>query len=63
MNPDPTGSSPNPDPPPDPTNWDTITYKYDPSGKRIEKTGDGQTTLQVQNCVVFNWLPEEKGVG
>jgi len=24
-------------PPPDPTNWDTITYTYDPAGRRIKK--------------------------
>jgi len=29
------GSSPSP--PPDPTNWDTITYTYDPAGRRIKK--------------------------
>jgi len=23
--------------PPDPTNWDTITYTYDPAGRRIKK--------------------------
>jgi len=28
----------------DPTKWDTITYKYDPSGRRIKKTVDGYAT-------------------
>ena len=28
-------------PPPDPTNWDTITYTYDPAGRRIKKNVDG----------------------
>ena len=28
-----------PAPVPDPAKWDTITYKYDPSGRRIEKSG------------------------
>jgi len=28
----------------DPNNWDKITYKYDPSGRRIKKTVDGYKT-------------------
>jgi len=28
----------------DPANWDAITYKYDPSGRRIKKTIDGYPT-------------------
>ena len=31
-----------PEPIPDPAKWDTITYKYDPSGRRIEKSGNGE---------------------
>ncbi|MHC4500277.1 MAG: hypothetical protein ACYS21_14320, partial [Planctomycetota bacterium] len=31
-----------PEPVPDPAKWDTITYKYDPSGRRIEKSGNGE---------------------
>jgi RHS repeat-associated protein len=27
---------------PDPAKWDTITYKYDPYGRRIEKSGDSE---------------------
>ncbi|MFH1881518.1 MAG: hypothetical protein ABIL62_02245 [Planctomycetota bacterium] len=34
-------------PPPDPTNWDTITYTYDPSGRRITKKVDGYPTRYV----------------
>ena len=30
-----SGSSPSP--PPDPAEWDTITYTYDPAGRRIKK--------------------------
>ena len=38
-----TGSQePPPPPPPDPTKWDTITYKYDPAGRRIKKAGNGE---------------------
>jgi len=33
-----------PSPPQDPNNWDKITYKYDPSGRRIKKTVDGYKT-------------------
>jgi len=33
-----------PSPPHDPNNWDKITYKYDPSGRRIKKTVDGYKT-------------------
>ncbi len=28
----------------DPANWNTITYKYDPSGSRIKKKVEGVTT-------------------
>ena len=31
-----------PEPVPDPAKWDTTTYKYDPSGRRIEKSGNGE---------------------
>ena len=31
----------------DPNNWNTITYKYDPSGRRIEKNVDGYKTRYV----------------
>ena len=31
-----------PEPVPDPAKWDTITYKYDPHGRRIEKSGNGE---------------------
>ena len=30
----------------DPNNWSNITYKYDPSGRRIEKRIDDQTTTR-----------------
>jgi len=33
-----------PSPPQNPNNWDKITYKYDPSGRRIKKTVDGYKT-------------------
>ncbi|MFB0552196.1 MAG: hypothetical protein ACETWQ_02675 [Phycisphaerae bacterium] len=34
-------------PPPDPTNWDKITYTYDPAGRRITKKVDGYPTRYV----------------
>jgi len=33
-----------PSPPQDPNNWDKITYKHDPGGRRIKKTVDGYKT-------------------
>jgi len=33
-------------PPPDPTNWDTITYTYDPAGRRIKKNVDGSYIIK-----------------
>ena len=34
-------------PPSQGTSWDEITYTYDPSGRRIEKDVDGDTTTYV----------------
>jgi len=32
----------------DPNNWSNITYKYDPSGRRIEKNVDGYKTTYIK---------------
>ncbi len=54
-----TGAGPEPETIPMPTEWDQISYTYDPAGRRIEKKYDTTTVVKyVDPCPgasVANW--------